>query len=338
MDLYYINILYMSRKFNLDYEMIHLTADINRTAPNIDVEMINPWGAVIVGDTIWIANNGTGVISNYTIDGKKLNNSVIVDLGSNSRGRPTGIVKYDGTGFLISNGLTSAPAKLIIVTEDGSINAYNPVISTTNALEIIDSPGKTFKGAEIVNDNLYVTDFKNGLIEKYDSSFNLVAQFTDPDLVAALYTPFNVYEICCKLYVTFARNNAVCPFVGGGGEEDVPGIGNGYIDVFDLQGSLLERFASRGPLNSPWGMAELRVCKCEHLYRYLLVGNAGDGKINIFNLKTKKYVSNIETDGGGAIIADRLWSIIIHCESDILFTSGVDAEQHGIYGVLKNTN
>ncbi len=326
----------MSRKFNLDYEEIPLSADINRTAPNVDSELINPWGATVIDNTIWIGCNGNGTINNYELGGKKLNNSVIVNLGSNSRGRPTGLVKYDGTGFVISNGLTSAPAKIIIVTEDGSINAYNPTISTTNALEIIDSPGKIFKGAEIVNDNLYITDFKGAVIEKYDSSFNLIAQFTDTDLVRAGYAPFNVYEIDCKLYVTFAKSNIRCPLVGGGGDTDVPGIGNGYIDVFDLHGALLDRFTSRGPLNSPWGMAELRVCKHKHLYRYLLVGNAGDGIINIYNLKTKKYITNLKSNGEGTLVADRLWSIILHFESDLLYTSGAESGSHGIYGVFKN--
>lgn len=328
----------MSRKFGLEYENIPLLADIGRTAPNIDTDLINPWGAVVVDDTIWIADNGSGVISNYTIDGRKLGNSVIVNWGTTARGRPTGIVSYNGTGFNISNGLTTAPAKLIVVTQDGLINAYNPLISSTNAVQVIEEPNKIFFGAEIFQDNLYVTDFRNALIEKYNSNFQLVAQFTDVDLVNAGYSPFNVYESCCKLYVTFAKANQPCPGVGIGGTIDVPGIGNGYIDVFDLNGTLLERFASRGPLNSPWGMAELRVCKCNHLYRYLLVGNNGDGVINIYNLKTKKWVGTIKNENEDTILIDKIWSIIVHCESDILYTSGADNRLHGIYGVLKNLN
>ncbi|ARF08306.1 hypothetical protein Catovirus_1_356 [Catovirus CTV1] len=328
----------MPKKFGLEYENIPLLANVNRTAQNTDTELINPWGSVVVDNTIWIANNGSGVISNYTIDGRKLGNSVIVNWGTTARGRPTGIVSYAGTGFNISNGLTTAPAKLITVTQDGAINAYNPMISTTNAVQVVDEPNKIFFGVEIAQENLYVTDFKNALIEKYNSNFQLVAQFTDIDLVNAGYSPFNVYESCCKLYVTFAKANNPCPYLGTGGSIDVPGIGNGYIDVFDLNGTLLERFTSRGPLNSPWGMAELRVCKNEHLYRYLLVGNNGDGAINIYNLKTKKWVGSIQNENGDKIVIDKLWSIIINCESDILYTSGADNKLLGIYGVLKNVN
>lgn len=326
----------MSKKFDLEYENIQLIANIARTAPNTDIELVNPWGSVVVDNTIWIANNATGVITNYTIDGRRLGNSVIVNLGESARGRPTGIVAYNGNGFNIGNGLTTAPARLITVTQDGSINAYNPTISTTNAIEVIDAPNKIFFGAEIVGNDLFVTDFRNAVIEKYSSNFQLVSQFTDVDLVNAGYSPFNVYEICCKLYVTFAKVNTPCPYLGVGGTVDVPGIGNGYIDVFDTNGTLLERFASRGPLNSPWGMTELRVCKCNHLYRYLLVGNNGDGIINIYNLKTKKWVGTVQNENGDPQIIDKIWSIIINCESDILYTSGADNKLHGIYGVLKD--
>ena len=47
------------------------------------------------------------------------------------------------------------------------------------------------------------------------------------------------------MYVTFAMQNAER-------HDDVKGPGNGFIDVFDLNGSFLERFATGGALNSPW--------------------------------------------------------------------------------------
>lgn len=343
----------MSKKFLLEYRNIPLLADIMRTAQYNDHELINPWGAVVTGDNIWVAHNGTGYIANYTLDGRKIGNSVAVNWGNGTGSRPTGIVANCTNGFTVSNGVVSMPAKLIIVTQDGSINVYNPTISSTNALEVVNSPRKIFYGVEIVNNDLFITEFKNAYIEKYNSNFQLVTQFTDPDLVKAGYAPFNVHAIGCKLYVTFVKVNTICPNIGTGGTTDVPGIGNGYIDVFDTNGVLLERFASRGPLNSPWGMAELRVCKCEqeesstcssqikekkHMYRYLLVGNNGDGHINIYNLLTKNWVGKLSNDNGDAIVIDKLWSIIIQCESDILYTSGSDNKLHGIYGVLKNIN
>src|SRR5205823_7724041 len=50
----------------------------------------------------------------------------------------------------------------------------------------------------------------------------------------------------------------------------VPGKGHGFVDAFDTSGVFMQRIASRGSLNSPWGIAlarseERRVgkeCRC----------------------------------------------------------------------------
>ncbi len=36
---------------------------------------------------------------------------------------------------------------------------------------------------------------------------------------------------------------------------NVGGPGNGYVAMFNLNGSLIANLVSQGPLNSPWGMA-----------------------------------------------------------------------------------
>jgi uncharacterized protein (TIGR03118 family) len=71
--------------------------------------------------------------------------------------------------------------------------------------------------------------------------------FTDPNIPAG-FAPFGTQNIDGELFVTYAKQNAQK-------HDDVPGPGNGFVDVFDTDGHLLRRFASRGPLNSPWGVA-----------------------------------------------------------------------------------
>lgn len=336
----------MSKKFNLEYNNIPLVANIPRVTENFDIDLVNPWGSVMVNDTIWVANNATRSIQNYTLDGRRIGNPVAVNWGSVGRGKPTGIVAYDGQEFTFSNGArtvtgitsgSSLPARIIVVTEGGSINAYNPSISTTEAIEVLDAPEKIFYGAEIVGNELFVTNFRGAVIEKYNSSFNLIASFTDQDLVNAGYSPYNVYQICCKLYVTYAKANNPCPYLALNATGVEYGAGNGYISVFDTNGALLERFANRGPLNAPWGMTEFRVCKNNHLYRYLLVGNRGDGKINVYNLKTKKWISTIQNESGDAHVIDGLSSILMRNESDIFYTAGSDKGLHGTAGLLCST-
>jgi uncharacterized protein (TIGR03118 family) len=59
--------------------------------------------------------------------------------------------------------------------------------------------------------------------------------------------------------------------------DDVAGPGNGFVDVFDTDGHLLRRFASRGPLSSPWGVARASFA-FGRFSGEILIGNFGDGK------------------------------------------------------------
>ena len=57
--------------------------------------------------------------------------------------------------------------------------------------------------------------------------------------------------------------------------------GDGYVNAFDVAGNLLGRVASKGPLNSPWGLA-LAPANFGKFSGDLLVGNFGDGRIHAF--------------------------------------------------------
>jgi uncharacterized protein (TIGR03118 family) len=67
----------------------------------------------------------------------------------------------------------------------------------------------------------------------------------DPQIPAG-FAPFGIQNINGDLFVTYAKQNAQK-------HDDVAGPGNGFVDVFDTDGHLLGRFASRGPLNSDIG-------------------------------------------------------------------------------------
>ena len=102
--------------------------------------------------------------------------------------------------------------------------------------------GAVYKGLAIGSNAgasfLYAANFRAGDIEMYDSSFNLVNTFTDPG-VAAGYAPFNVQTLGGSLYVTFALQDAAK-------HDDVAGPGNGYVDVFNLDGTFNRRLVSLG--------------------------------------------------------------------------------------------
>src|SRR5262249_46443695 len=121
-------------------------------------------------------------------------------------------------------------------------------------------------------------DFHNGKIDVIDGQFQktaLAGSFTDPNLPNG-FAPFNIQNLGGKLYVTYARPNAARD--GG----SVAGAGQGFVDVFDTSGHLLQRVASGGLLNAPWGVA-LAPTGFGSFGGDLLVGNFGDGHIDAYD-------------------------------------------------------
>ena len=66
--------------------------------------------------------------------------------------------------------------------------------------------------------------------------------------IPAGFAPFNIQNIGGRLYVTYAKQDA-------DKKDDVAGPGNGFVDLFDTNGTLVRRVATQGALNSPWGLA-----------------------------------------------------------------------------------
>src|SRR5207247_7986491 len=93
---------------------------------------------------------------------------------------------------------------------------------------------------------LFATNFHAGTVDVFDANFHPVTTlggFRDPKIPAG-FAPFGIAAINGNLYVTYARQDA-------DKEDDVPGPGDGFVDIFDTHGRLLERFISRGELNAP---------------------------------------------------------------------------------------
>ena len=62
------------------------------------------------------------------------------------------------------------------------------------------------------------------------------------------YAPFGIQCIGGKIYVSFARQESAK-------QDDTGAADDGFVDIFDTNGTLLERSAVRGMLNSPGGFA-----------------------------------------------------------------------------------
>jgi uncharacterized protein (TIGR03118 family) len=321
------------------YFQTNLVSDIPGLAKFTDPNLKNPWGITHSATSpFWVSDNGSGKSTLYNGAGQPfpVGSPLVVTIppppGSlpGSLGAPTGVVfnPVSGSGAFTGN-------LFLFATEGGTINGWRGALGTTAETNVITTDA-VYKGLALGNNGsgnfLYATNFTGGKIDVFDSSFNpatLPGSFTDPTLPAG-YAPFNVQNIGGSLFVTYAVAS---------GDEDVPGPGNGIVDVFDLNGNLERRFFSGGVLNSPWGLAEAPANFGE-FSNDLLVGNFGDGTINAFKRDTGEFLGTLKDSLGNDIINEGLWGLIFGNGGNggdpntLYFTAGLDEETHGLFGSL----
>jgi uncharacterized protein (TIGR03118 family) len=230
----------------------NLVSDQIGAAAHRDPKLVNAWGiAFAPGNPFWVNDAGTGVSTLY--DGKGVKNSLVVTIprppGQSAHSNPTGMV-YNPTSDFVFGGW----AKLFLFdTEDGTISGWYPTDGSHAQLIVNNSSAQAiYKGLALGTAAgkhfLYAANFHAGKVEAYNSIFHrvLLSKFVDPNLPKG-YAPFGIARIDAHLFVSFAKQDA-------DKEDDVPGAGNGFVDIFDTSGNLVRRFVSRGHLNSPWGI------------------------------------------------------------------------------------
>jgi uncharacterized protein (TIGR03118 family) len=328
-------------KLPIAYFQQNLVSDLPGVADRVDPNLVNPWG-IAYGPTtpFWIADNHTGVSTVYDGNGVQTRTAVAIPgpAGSKLPGAPTGVVFNSTTDFAVTPG---QPAKYIFATEDGTIAAWNSGAAAVLKGDL-SALGTVYKGLALGSSGgknyLCATNFNAGRVDVFDANFTPVAlagSFTDPNLPAG-FAPFNIQNIGGKLYVTYALPDAAK-------HDDVSGPGNGYVNVFDTGGNLLQRLVSKGPLNSPWGVV-LAPAGFGGFGGALLVGNFGDGRINAFNPATGAWLGALRDGSGKALEIEGLWGLIFGNGSragdthTLYFAAGIkgggDLEDHGLFGSI----
>lgn len=318
-----------------NYTLTPLISNIDNYGRKTDPNLINPWGLINDKDgSFWIAANGTGELLHYDKNYNPILPIISIPASSGTgAGAPSGIVSNNTKGFVIKNGSTGASgsSQIIIVSEDGFIGGFNKNVDPINAIPALINVNGIYKGVALGGGFLFAANFSSGRIEKYDSTWNLVSQFTDPSLDDNGYSPFNILVDNKSLYVMFAERD---------GKDDARGPGNGFVDIFSFDGKLIRRLINRGPLNSPWGA----LIQGDQLY----VGNFGDGRINVFDKTTGVFIGPIKDANNNPISIDGLWGIIPICRASsgacksgcgctnyIYFAAGINSENSGLFGYLK---
>jgi uncharacterized protein (TIGR03118 family) len=324
------------------YQQHNLVSDGFVTADHNDPNLVNAWGVAFNPfGFVWVADNGTGVSTLYDGDGNP--QSLVVQIptpDAASGGNPTGIVFNGSGGFTVTVGSATGPSRFIFATEDGIIAAWAPAVDGTLAIKVVDNSatsGAIYKGIALSAGGsgqlLYATDFHNARVDVFDATFQPATlapgAFADSAIPAG-FAPFGIQAINGNVYVTYAKQDA-------DQEDDVSGAGLGYVDVFDPNGVLLHRVASRGALNAPWGIA-LAPAGFGNLSNALLIGNFGDGTINAFDPVLGRPLGALRGADHKPIRIEGLWGIafgngLAHQPVNTLFfAAGPDDEAHGLYG------
>lgn len=308
------------------FAQTNLVSSISGLAVTTDPSLINPWGiATSATSPFWISDNGTGLSTLYNTAGTKIGLTVTIPAVGGGSASPTGQV-FNG------NSAAFHGDAFLFATEQGSIAGWRGALGTT-AETLFDNSGAgaNYKGLAIGTNSgtttLYAANFASGAIDAFtDGGPAPSGSFTDPGLPSG-YAPFNIQNLGGTLYVTYAK-------VGLGGDDEA-GPGNGFVDTFDLDGNFLARVVSAGALNSPWGLA-IAPAGFGNLGGMLLVGNFGDGAINVFTL-AGTLVGTLADTGGTPLTNSGLWGLKFGnggsggLPTSLYLTAGLNDETDGLF-------
>jgi len=320
------------------YRVQNLVSDgFVTTAQPPDPLLVNGWGIAASATSPWwvsAADSNSSLIYNAT--------GVRTPLVVQVAGGPTGIVSSSGTGFVVTGGAASGPARFMWAAEDGTISAWSPAVPPTTLSHVMvpnamaPAHGASYKGLALAQTTtgtfLYAADFHNNHVDVFDSSFHAVTiagGFNDPKLPAR-FAPFGIQRIGTLIFVAYAKQDADA-------EDEVAGDGLGYVSAFKPDGTFVTRVASRDALNAPWGMA-LAPANFGRFSGDLLVGNFGNGRINAFDPVTFEPKGHLKNERGKAVVIDGLWGIgfgngaAAGPTNVLYFAAGPDEEEHGLFG------
>ena len=340
-----------------DTALVSNKSEVVAAAATIDANLQNPWGiAVAPGLPFWISDNnsnlstlysGAGVQETQTITGSaaagiaipasaagvqanptgQVFNGTGGFLVPTSKGQETALFIFDGEGGLISAWAQDSGATAVTAYDDGIVNGANHAVYKGLAIGTVS--GVTY---------LYATDLHNNKVDVFDTNFSKPAamqgKFVDPNLPAG-FVPFGITALNGQLYVTFAKQDAAM-------HDEITGAGLGYVDIFDFSGNLVNQFASAGTLNAPWGIA-IAPAGFGSLEGDVLIGNFGDGTINVFSpngtaLATSKGA--LMAGNGQPLTFPGLWALVFgNGDTDkpittLFYTAGFASQIDGVFGSI----
>jgi uncharacterized protein (TIGR03118 family) len=308
----------------------------------------NAWGiSHSTGSPFWVSDNAAGVATLYQVN-PTTNATTKVTIGSPPDPSGGVVIPPLGSGTPTGQVFNSASVTgafngdaFLFVSEDGTISGWRTAQGTTAEVLQTGTTANVYKGTTLDTTGghsyLLAANFRAGAVDvsKGDAGAPALAgKFLDPNLPAG-YAPFNIQTLGNMIYVTYALQDAAK-------HDDDPGAGHGFVSAFDLQGNFLGRIGAMGSLNSPWGLA-IAPSSFGSVAGDLLVGNFGDGTINLFSPDpaTPGFLGQLSGVDGKPIAIDGLWGLITGNDGSggssqkIYFSAGPTGETNGLFGVIQ---
>jgi uncharacterized protein (TIGR03118 family) len=314
----------------------------------VDPHLKNAWGLAAGPTTpIWVSDNNSGFATVYAggIKGGAVMPELTVAVPG---GNATGQVFNGSTTAFTAQGL---PAAFIVDSDSvgshqspGRIEAWNGGANFIIEDSATGGPGHkvpagaVFKGLALATTpkagpELFAADVHNARIDVFNRGYKLLStpkEFRDPKIPAG-WAPFNVQLLGGSVYVTYGKQNKARTDV-------VPGAGLGFVDVYNVNGGLIRHLAAHGALNEPWGLA-IAPKGFGPFAGDLLVGNLGNGWINVFNKATGKYLGWLDTPNGTPVAIPGLWGLKVGNSSfggssSLVFSAGPNGQANGEVGLL----
>lgn len=308
----------------------------------VDPNLVNAWGmSKFPTSPVWVSDNGTDLSTLYSGGSAASPSSVTVrGLVVSVPGGPTGQIANATTGFKLSNG---SPALFVFANEAGELHGWNQAAGTAAELTatVADGNLKGLAQATVGSASyLFAADFSQGRIDVFDSAWNQVnwaGAFHVRHLPKG-FAPFNVQVLrdssgTDHVYVAYALRDPAT-------NDAVAGKRLGLIAEFTTSGAFVRRFERSG-LNAPWGLA-FAPASWGRDAGDLLVGQFGDGNIEVFNPRNGEHEGSLRDAMGHKVVIDGLWALMPGDATSggagsVLFTAGPNEEADGLYGVLSAT-
>lgn len=326
------------------YFQTNLASDVPGMAANLDPNLKNPWGMSFSATSpFWVSNQGSNTSTLY--NGAGVPQALVVAMPSGIPPGPTGQVFANVAGqFLlpIGTGTVPAPATFIFDTLAGKIAGWNGAQGNpagVAATVFTATDGAVFTGLAIANNAganlLYASDFANARIDVFNGSFaptTVPGGFADASVPAG-YSPYNIQNIAGKLYVEYAKVDPITHM-------PTTTANTGVVNVFDLNGNLLQRLATDQHLNSPWGVT-LAPAGFGSFAGDILVGNFGDGTISAFNPVTLLFDGTLSSQSGSPIVNGGLWALNFRAPGSgfdpntLFINAGINNEANGLFAEIQ---